>query len=500
MFHATVSMPKRAAGTLVPLSLMAAVGLLGGCQLTDDSRAENAPKKNSFAIAAAITNSNFTDGSGRIKIRVKTCDPTGSATTNCSYCTADEGWARIGGGANILNESTPGAMLQASFPSPNSFATANAFGCTGAATPGYDMTWVARASGASHQLQAYVIQMQLVDAQGQSFKPSVSIGIDNVTGAVNPPAEYSVLSPSGGYASNQILVSGGAYLFTANDVTAPTSSYLVESRPVDTQDGRLWKASARSRISPAADEPLKSYAILADRCPSQWSGDCFTTPVLKQLTAAATNGYGTVTHTVSPSWVSSSPGGYAPTTTSGPRFLADLIPFNGSAKGFTVRSKGDGGGGTGTTYGSTLVFGLNTAYYAWNNLHFFNRGRLNRPSGTNPQLQQTPSTGTDVSSARWHLEPFGTGTYRLRHGNPDGGSECAYRDGSTSNVRVATCGSGNEFKWSTATFPYGFTLKNATDNRCLDANGTSGTTNVVLKTCGSAGGQSMHLGRVNWPN
>ncbi len=198
--------------------------------------------------------------------------------------------------------------------------------------------------------------------------------------------------------------------------------------------------------------------------------------------------------------MSSSPGGYAPTTTSGPRFLADLIPFNGSAKGFTVRSKGDGGGGTGTTYGSTLVFGLNTAYYAWNNLHFFNRGRLNRPSGTNPQLQQTPSTGTDVSSARWHLEPFGTGTYRLRHGNPDGGSECAYRDGSTSNVRVATCGSGNEFKWSTATFPYGFTLKNATDNRCLDANGTSGTTNVVLKTCGSAGGQSMHLGRVNWPN
>ena len=90
-------------------------------------------------------------------------------------------------------------------------------------------------------MQAYVIQMQLVDALGQAFTPSASIGIDFVTDAVNPPA----------------------------NITAPTNSYLVESRPVQTPDGLFWKASARSTINPAADEPLKAYAILVEACPQQ---------------------------------------------------------------------------------------------------------------------------------------------------------------------------------------------------------------------------------------
>lgn len=127
-------------------------------------------------------------------------------------------------------------------------------------------------------------------------------------------------------------------------------------------------------------------------------------------------------------------------------------------------------------------------------------GKLSRPSGTNPQLQQSPSAPGDQVATRWHLEPFGAGTHRLRNGNPDGGSECAYRDGSTTIVRVKACGSGNEFKWIVSPFPYGFTIKNATNNQCLDANGASGTTNVALKACGSSGAQSMHLGRTNWPN
>src|SRR5690606_1190339 len=135
------------------------------------------------------------------------------------------------------------------------------------------------------------------------------------------------------------------------------------------------------------DEPVKAYAIAVEACPQQWAGQCLTTPFIRQISAAATTGYGTAAHTVGSSWVASGPGGFAPTTNSGPRYLADLIPFNGAAKGFTVRSKGNGSGGSGMTYGSTLVFGLNSAYYAWNQVHFFNLGKLSRPAGTNPQLQ-----------------------------------------------------------------------------------------------------------------
>src|SRR4051812_38442548 len=72
------------------------------------------------ATSAASTTTSFQDATGKIRIQVKTCDPTASAFTNCAYCTVDEGWALIGGGAQILGENTPAAMLQASFPSKNS--------------------------------------------------------------------------------------------------------------------------------------------------------------------------------------------------------------------------------------------------------------------------------------------------------------------------------------------------------------------------------------------
>ncbi|WP_437715973.1 RICIN domain-containing protein [Sorangium sp. So ce448] len=201
-------------------------------------------------------------------------------------------------------------------------------------------------------------------------------------------------------------------------------------------------------------------------------------------------------------------GGYAPTTSSGARFLADLIPFNGTAKGFTVRSRGDGTGESGQTIGSTLVFGHIYGGYT-SNAVFFSRGGnpaiLSRPAGTDPQLQAAYSPA-DQPATRWHLEAFGTGTFRLRNGNPDGGTECAYRDGTTSNVRVKACGTGNEFMWTlvgAATGSSTFKLQNATNGQCLDVNGSATPTNVVLKPCVTTGDpiyQSLYVDDYNWPN
>jgi len=104
------------------------------------------------------------------------------------------------------------------------------------------------------------------------------------------------------------------------------------------------------------------------------------------------------------------------------------------------------------------------------------------------------------------MEAVGSGVFRLRNGNPDGGAECAYRDGTTSNVRVAACGTGNEFKWTfigAATGQSMFQLKNVANGQCLDDNGNATPTNVVLKTCVTTGdpvNQLLYLNHYNWPN
>src|SRR6185295_12017989 len=95
-------------------------------------------------------------------------------------------------------------------------------------------TWVARASGANHQLQAYVIEMQLRDANGATFLPNTSNGVDRVTGSVNPPANYTVETTEVGIFESTgldyTLVGGGAYIIANNDITVPSDAYLVESR------------------------------------------------------------------------------------------------------------------------------------------------------------------------------------------------------------------------------------------------------------------------------
>jgi len=514
--HLTANSPnrRRDGRRLLPWAILAG-GFLAACQITDNRASE---PRNELATSAAIQNTTFTDATGKIRIRVKTCDTTAAAFTNCAYCTADDGWVRIGGGASIVGENIPGAMLQASFPSPNFFTSANSFGCTGPAghSParlGIDdkATWVARASGATHRLVPYVIEMQLVDPNGIAFAPNVTEGIDRVTDEVNPPNYYTVETRESDLPSGYFLIGGGANIFTSNpsnSITAPTDAYLVGSYPADTATGRAWRATARAQHNVVYNEPMKSYAIGVESCPSQWSGRCFTYPMIKQVTAAATTAYGTAAYTVSPSWVASSVGGVAATTNSTtPRYLADLIPFNGTAKGFTVRSKGNGTGGSGVTVGETLVFGTNAGLYNFNSVVFDQGGLLYRPSGTNPQLQRTSTTGGGLPSTRWNFESFGTGTYRLRNGNPDAGGECAYRDGTTSNVRVTTCGSGNEFKWSIfgTTTPTAslFGIKNLSNGLCLDNNGISGgaNSNLVLKACvsGGSGSQQLYLDRYNWP-
>jgi hypothetical protein len=475
---------------------------VGGCG--DGGEIEENVEKASSAITWSPV---YTDATGKIRVQVKSCDPTASAATNCAYCSADANWARIGGGAEIIGENTPGAMLQASFPSPNSFPSVNSYGCTGAGgSTRFDATWVVRASGASHQLRAYVIQLPLVGNNGVAFMPSVTEGIDNVTDEVNPPGTYTVESlESNVRGGDYFLVGGGAYIFTsnpANDITARTDAYLVESRPVDGPNGRAWRATARAQHNVVLNEPLKSYAIGIEKCPSQWGGSCLTQPAIREAMVGATTGYGTATYTLPSSFVGSSVGGYAPSSNGNARFLADLIPFTGGGTTLTVRSKSDGTGGSGATYASTLILGTTAGLYAYNTIYSAGVGIFNRGSGSNPPLQMSFTASSNIPATRWHFESLGSGTYRLRNGNPGSGTECAYRDGSTSNVKVKACGTTNDFKWTFVGDPIagGFQVKNVTNNQCIDFGGpgSGGTTNLLLKPCG-AWPQSFWLSSWGWP-
>jgi len=511
--HSRFPVAVSARTATAPAALLAMGLAVAGCA-GDESLGEPAGD-DVVATSSAITTTSYQDATGKVRIRVKTCDPTGSAFTNCAYCTADDGWARIGGGAQILGENTPGAMLQASFPSPNFFTTTNSFGCTGAAghsppRTGIDdyATWVVRSSGTSHQLQAYVIEMQLVGDNGIAFRPNVTEGVDRVTDEVNPPATYTVETAEADLQAGYFLIGGGAYIFTSNpsnSVIAPTDAYLVESRPVNGPNGRAWRATARAQHNVVFNEPMKSYAIGIESCPAQWGGHCLTYPAIKEAIAGATTGYGTAAYSVPSSWVETSVGGYAPTTNAGARYLADLIPFNGGSQGITVRSKSNGTGGSGQTFGSTLIVGTTAGLYAYNTVSVGGVGIMTRPSGTNPQLQLSLFGTADQPATRWHFESLGSGTYRLRNGNPGSGSECAYRSGTSSIVRVTTCGTGNEFKWTFIGDPTlsQAQVRNVANGQCLDwsaGGGSGGMTNLVLQPCGGSGApQFFYVLGINWP-
>ena len=171
-----------------------------------------------------------------------------------------------------------------------------------------------------------------------------------------------------------------------------------------------------------------------------------------------------------------------------------------------MRSKPGPVADSGGTHALALALGRDQAPYLFNSVRFNRNGyTLYRPSGINPKLQQSPIPG-DTPAARWHLERVGDGVFRIRNGNPDTGSECAYRVSGTTTVRIAACGTGNEFKWTSysgAIYSGPFQLKNATSSTlCLDNNGLAGagSSDLVLKTCSAwSDAQLLFLDVYNWP-
>jgi hypothetical protein len=273
---------------------------------------------------AAATSVDYTDGSGTVKVRVKTCDWTPSSTVNCAYCGIDPGWVRIGGGAEILGESTD-ARLKASFPSLNPAPIA---GCTGNGDGMGDQrtAWVARSAGSSnHQLRAYIIGLQLVGLDAASLQAQVYT-FESTSGGDHLGNVVTWSAPTFP-AEEKLLIGGGAEI-----VFNTANGYLTESRPVFEE----WHGAATFATDPP-DGGLKIYATGIPLCPTGWSG-CLR---FQKRAFASTSGTGYRTAALSTPypWVNASVGGLGNVSGSSGRYLADLIPFNGAGAGATVRTK-----------------------------------------------------------------------------------------------------------------------------------------------------------------
>jgi hypothetical protein len=467
-----------------------------GCGDVSDRVGGSGAVEDVAKVSSGLSTADFTDGSGTVRIRIKTCDWTPFGTSpRCAYCAVDSGWVRIGGGAEI-GGSPSSARLKASLPfngsSPPSFGS-----CTGNGSGGIRSAWVARSTGtSSHRLRAYVIGLQLTGLSASALESSVFVHESTSELVLQPNITVPTLSGS-------MLIGGGAEIVPPAGYTpslpAGGNGYLTESRPLfDTGE---WRGRAVYTNPP--DGGLKVYSIGIHWCPTGWT-DCLMNRLRSVVTGSST-GYHTASLASPFPWITTSVGALGVTNGSSSRYLADLIPFLGSDDGFTVRTKDQGTSVNATTTGYSLnMMSSAYGYWAFNAIRFNTAGTaLFRPSTTPPPRLQQSTGNPDSAAHRWHLESLGGGQYRIRNGNPQQGTQCAYREGSTTNVRVATCGSGNEFRWTVVTDPNGtFKLRNVSAGQCLDNNNQGyATSNLVLKTCVSAYSnvQSLFLDAYSWP-
>ncbi len=451
----------------------------------------------------------FSDASGDVTVLVRTCDwPTAFTTGHrCAYCALDPGWAMIGGGAEIqLQTSTStNARLRGSLPYPFSLNwngdghsirvnsnDASDTQCSGN-VPSKNYidqvytAWQARSDGTSgHKLRAYVVGLKIA-------------GVDPLAlyGAVLYK-DFGTVPLTGGNAfpDRGLLIGGGA------DVLGSNSGYLTESWPNMNAGG--WYAAGYDATGQAL---IKPYAISIDLSSINvpgWNGAGLNVG-LRSVSTGLVSGTGTASGTTRYPFVVSSVGAQGVTNGSLSRFVTGLVPFASSTDGFAVKTQDQGTRVFGPTTGFSLdILGGRWGTWLWNRAIFLYGGVLYRPSGTNPLLQRT-SDVPDSAATRWALESFGSGTYRLRNGNPGTGTECAYRESSTSNnVRVKACGTGSEFLWRPLSDPQDiFHLQNVASGKCLDNNNVfdGANSNVMLKSCvaGWALPQEMVLANSNWP-
>jgi|GEM_PF-2826200 len=406
------------------------------------------------------TVSALTVTSGHITTQIKTCAWTAASRTPETTCTVDSGFVMIGGGAEINGE-VNGAVLRASAPAQDS-----------------DTAWVARSVGlanTTHQLRAYVIGLKLEGISDTSLASVVFKKNDIADDELAPVLQ------------DYVMFSGG----TIGLPTTDTTRAVKWSYPKGTGE---WSAALKVG-DPAVQQ--KTYAVLLYRCPLAWAYGCLTTRVKSVGTASGT-GFQTAQYTTPSPWVTTGIGASQSSSTD-KRYLADLIPLNGTQQGFTVRTQNVGGTDSATTRGYAVELIANGSIWDYraikfrtNNEHFAS-GTIVPNGAVLQETKATPGTRTN-----WYLQAIRGGVFLLRNALPTAGGSCAHAGGQ-GLINISSECSGGSAEWSVetdlgATFPSSFRLRNLGTDQCIDTGGLSGAdSNLVFRSCDSVSTQDLTL-------
>jgi len=298
----------------------------------------------------------FTDSTGTISIRVKTCGwvtATGTrgrqtAVAKCSVDT-DAGYALVGGGAEIENSVSPGALLRSSIPDQETSFTVPL--PNGGTTSAY-ANWVARSAeygstnSTAHRVRAYSIGLKLVGLSADEIAGNIT-WTDGSSGDGSPHVQTAQVG--------ELFIGGGATVLPYD-----AKLYLTNSEP-DTFKNGWYVAIANNGDGATGD--AKSYVASLKPCPIRMN---MTTWGCLTASSNATMGSGsggyistTLTESGTANMVTAIGGhGYSFPNQTVKRFITDLIPGT-STQGTTIISKNTATSAAGGNIPWTLTIAKN---------------------------------------------------------------------------------------------------------------------------------------------
>lgn len=256
----------------------------------------------------AISPLDITDASGTVTVRIKQCADTGAVHFPTATCSVDSGFVLVGGGAEIVGDDSPGALLYASFPDTTL------------------TTWTAQSKDHDisflHQLRAYSIGLRLTGVAPATLRASMALVTARSAAAQHPFA-------TAGLPAGFKVVGGGA---RANWISA--GQLLIGSFP----SGQGWFGASKDHVvAETGTIDVFAIGITTGTIPGFGTLDVMVTPTA----VASGSGYSAANLAVPSGWVLTSIGGNATFNSAG-RMLTDMVPYVDSAKtqqGATIRSK-----------------------------------------------------------------------------------------------------------------------------------------------------------------